>query len=110
MRPLLFAVLACLAAMPCRAELPVVVEINAMQADAKTRIAAGEFDGLLADADKYLKDKERLADGRWKLAILYGALNRGFTADAHMPRDWAQFESALQALAENRPASANAWL
>jgi len=102
MRSVILAVLICFAAIPCRAELPVVVEIDAIRADAKTRIAAGDLESLLADADRYLQKKERLADGRWKLAILYGALNFGFSADGHTPRDWAQIESALQALTEKQ--------
>ncbi len=110
MRSVILAVLTCFATIPCRAELPVVVEIDAIRADAKTRIAAGDLSGLLADADKYLQKKERLADGRWKLAILYGALNFGFSADGHASRDWVQIESGLRALTEKQPSSANAWV
>lgn len=110
MRTLIVLVLLWFAAASCRAELPSYLAVEAMHDDAATRIAAGQFDGLLADADKYLASRERFADGRWKLAILLGGVRRGFSQNARSPQDWAQYETALKALAARHPASADAWL
>jgi hypothetical protein len=94
----------------CRAELPTLEAIDALHADATARIAAGRFDSLLAEADKYLKTQERFGDGRWKLAILLGGMRRGFAQVASSPADWQSTEAALRALAARHPESPNAWL
>src|ERR1700761_3447635 len=71
MRRLFAAALLSVAATACQAELPLYEAVEDMHADAARRVAAGQFEGLVADADRYLKTEERFADGRWKLAILW---------------------------------------
>ena len=110
MRALLIALLICLAAPPCRADLAVHDAVGALHKEAQDRIAAGEFDALLADADSDLQTQARLPDGRWKLAFLLGGMRRGFSAVADTPQQWDRYAIALKALAARHPASPNAWL
>lgn len=110
MRRLLILLAAWFTASACHAELPTIEAIDAMHADAGARIAAGRFDSLLAEADTDLQTQARLADGRWKLAILLGGMRRGFAQNAHSPADWQAHETALKSLAARHPDSPNAWL
>lgn len=110
MRLLLIIVASWFAVSTCRAELPTLEAVDAMHADAATRIAGRHYDSLLVDADKYLKSHERLPDGRWKMAILLGGMRRGFAQNAHVAADWEAQERDLEALAVRHPASPNAWL
>ena len=110
MRVFLIAALAWLIATPCHADLPVYEAVEAMHKDVAQRVAAGQFDSLLADADRYLQTQARLPDGRWKLAILLGGLRRELRSGLDTPSQWDACEAALKALAQRHPASSNAWL
>ncbi|HEY9028240.1 MAG TPA: hypothetical protein VIP05_28365 [Burkholderiaceae bacterium] len=81
-----------------------------LREDAASRIAAGQFESLLAQADQALKTKERIADGRWKLALLLGGMRRGFERAVHAPEDWTTLGTRLRTLAAAHPDSPDAWL
>ena len=84
--------------------------VERLHDDAAARIAAGRFDSLLADVDQALTSKERIADGRWKLALLIGGMRMGFERAATSPEDWTAFDKTLRAQATAHPDSPNAWL
>lgn len=84
--------------------------VERMREDVAQRIAAGQLDRLVAEADQELSSRGRIADGRWKLALLIGSMRRGFERAIHSPEDWTAFDSALRAQAAARPDSPNAWL
>lgn len=99
-----------LVALPSHAEIHLRVALEALHEDVARRIAAGQYESVLRDADRYLATKERLSDGRWKLAILYGGLDIGYKRAAHTPEEWERRAAELQALAKRHPHSANGWL
>ena len=94
----------------CGAELPPYPPVEAMHADVARRIAAGEFSGLLEDADRFQKSQERFGDGRWKLAVFYRCLREGFSDHASSESDWHRYQTALAALTTSHARSSNAWL
>ena len=110
MRTLLVAALLSIAAMACRAELPLYVAVEDLHADAARRVAAGQFEGLVIDADRYLKTEERFADGRWKLAVLWWGISHALEHGDLSRAEWARDEAIATALAKKRPDSPNAWL
>lgn len=110
MRTLLTAILIGLAATCCHAELPVFAAVDELHEQARARIANGQYEALLADADRFLASRERIPDGRWKLAMLLGGVRRGLKTEAHSAADWARFDTAFEALARKHPASPDGWL
>jgi hypothetical protein len=110
MRQMLLAFILWLAAAGCHAANATRAAVTQLHEEAAQRIATGQFEHLLAEADRYQKSHERIADGRWKLALLLGGMRRGFEAAARSPEDWAAFDRSLRALAAAHPDSPNAWL
>ena len=110
MRHVLLAFFLWLAAASCHAVNATQAAEESLHEDAAARIAAGQFESLLSDADKSLKSRERIADGRWKLALLIGGMRRGFERAVRSPEDWAAFDKTLRSLAAMHPDSPDAWL
>jgi hypothetical protein len=110
MRSFLATVLLCLFAAASHAELPLLAAVDEMHADAAKRVAAGRFEALVADADRYLQTEERFADGRWKLAILWWGIFHALEHGDLSQADWARAQAKVTAFAKRHPASPNAWL
>ncbi len=110
MRTLLAAALLSIAAMTCHAGLPLYQAPEDMHADAARRVAAGQFEGLVADADRHLKTEERFTDGRWKLAVLRWGVGHALEHGNLSHAAWVRDEAAVTALANKRPDPPNGWL
>ena len=110
MRLLFLALTLWLSTNACHAANATQEAEQGLHEEAAARIAAGQFERLLADADRYLATQERLPDGRWKLALLLGGMRRGFERAVHVPEDWARLDATLRALAAAHPDSQDAWL
>lgn len=110
MRHVLLAAILWFSAIACHAGNATQEAERRLHEDAAARIAAGQFERLLADADGYLETQARLPDGRWKLALLLGGMRRGFERAVHAPEDWTRMDETLRALAAAHPRSPNAWL
>jgi hypothetical protein len=110
MRHALLALTLSLAAAGGHAANATQAAVAQLRADAADAIAAGQFGRLLDEADQALKSRERIVDGRWKLALLLGGMRRGFERAVHSPEDWATLEKSLRAQAAAHPESPNAWL
>jgi len=85
-------------------------ELAALQAHADAEVRALHFEALDAEADALRTSRARLADGRWKLSMLFGAID---AAMAHVVVDEAErqaLESAAASYARTHPASANGGL
>jgi hypothetical protein len=110
MRKLLATGLLCLASLNCHAELPVYVTLKGLYDGVPARVAAGQLEGILLEADKYEKRQERFADGRWKLSFLLAGLDNAFATNARTDTDWDRFETDIRALARKHPDSPDVWL
>jgi len=93
-----------------RADARPYAPVDALHADVTRRIAAGQFEDLLQDTEQAQKSQQRLPDGRWRLAILYGGLRDGFRDAARGADDWDRFQAQLVTLTTHHPDSSNAWL
>jgi hypothetical protein len=85
-------------------------ELAALEARVDGQVRAFDFAALDAEADALRASRARLADGRWKLSMMFGAVDE---AMAHVVVDEADrraLESMAAAYARAHPASANAGL
>jgi hypothetical protein len=85
-------------------------ELAALQAQADAQVRTLRFDALDAQADALRASRARLADGRWKLSMLFGAIGEAMSHVVVDEGDRRALESAAQAYANAHPASANAGL
>ena len=71
-------------------------------------VRAHHFEKLDQEADRLRLDKSRLADGRWKLAIFFGAVAETLPDIIQSPRQRATFEAGLAEYIKLHPTSMNA--
>jgi Domain of unknown function (DUF4034) len=71
-------------------------------------VRAREFEKLDQEADRLRLDKSRLSDGRWKLAIFFGAVDEALPDIIQSPRRRATFEAELADYMKQHPESMNA--
>jgi hypothetical protein len=85
-------------------------ELAALQAHADAGVRALRFDTLDAEADALRASRARLADGRWKLSMLFGAIGDAMSHVVVDEGDRRALEAAAAGYARAHPTSANAGL
>jgi hypothetical protein len=97
---------------PCAlsAEPEPEAELAALQAHADAAVRALRFDVLDAEAEALRASRARLADGRWKLSMLFGAIAEAVSHAVVDEGDRRALEAGAASYAATHPASANAGL
>ena len=68
-------------------------------------LRARDFAALDREADQYRRDRSRLSDGLWKLALLHGAVFQALSDIVSSPRRKEEFESDLTHFEQDHPDS-----